>query len=63
MKLGSGETGMNLYVHTRTMKIVPIRRTPSSGPLRDTEGRVFFKKLLIRRGGALFWGGGIHRTT
>jgi hypothetical protein len=54
---------MNLYVHTRTMKIVPIRRTPSSGPLRDTEGRVFFKKLLIRRGGALFWGGGIHRTT
>ena len=39
----SGETGMNLYVHTRTMKIVPIRRTPASGPLRGTAGRGFFE--------------------
>ena len=38
--------GMNLYVHTRTMKIVPLRRTPASGPLRGTAGREFFKFLF-----------------
>jgi hypothetical protein len=36
---GSGEMGMNLYVHTLTMKNVPIQTTPASGLIRDTADR------------------------
>jgi len=38
---GSGETGMNLYVHTRRMKMVPYTMHPASGPLLGTAGMKF----------------------
>jgi len=38
----SVETDMNLYVYIRIMKIVPIRKTPASGPLRGTAGTGFW---------------------
>jgi hypothetical protein len=53
--------GMNLYVHTRTMKIVPLRRTSTSGPRRGTAGRVFFIVINPPRGRPV-GGGGNHRT-
>jgi len=36
------KTGMNLSVHTQTMKSCYIRCTPASEPLRGTAGMEFF---------------------
>jgi hypothetical protein len=39
--IGSVETGMNLYVLTKTMKIIQYTKDPASGPLRGTAGEEF----------------------
>jgi len=48
------------------MKIAEYDGSPPQGPSRGTAGqfRVFKKgfRLLIRRGGAPFWCGGVHRN-
>ena len=43
-------------------KIHYLGGLPTSGPLRGTAGKGESQFLsLIRRGGALFWGGGVYR--
>jgi len=43
-------------------KIHYLGGLPASGPLRGTAGKEESQFLsLIRRGGALFWGGGVYR--
>jgi hypothetical protein len=44
---------MNLYVLTKTTKIIQYTKNPASGPLRGTLGEKFLIFLsLIRRGSA-----------
>jgi hypothetical protein len=62
-KLDSGETGMNLYVLTRTMKIVEYMKGPASGPLfrhGGTGGLIVFLVTDPPRGRPS-GDGGVHR--
>ncbi len=63
LKNGSVETGMNLYVLTRTMKIVNIRRPPPQGlseARRDREVNCILVTDPPR--GRPSGGGGVHRN-
>jgi hypothetical protein len=61
---GSGETGMNLYVLTRTMKIVQYTKGPASGPLfrHGATGRLIVFLVDDPPRGRPSGGGGVHRN-